>query len=183
MPLGGTTFGTSKIRWLHLFDGRRARSYSQRATARCVFDWSSNCFSDRKKKTCLIELDMPVEQIGQSHEGASLTNRSLIVFLPTGLNLPYELPNLALFTRKFSDKIESASHLMPAPPEHQSVFKLKMKPQIGFQAGPCMHCTLVKFAIQRIGGQGCRGRAQGHQCLVEPSMLECKAVNDPIDHL
>jgi hypothetical protein len=29
--------------------------------------------------------------------------------------------------------------LKPAPPEHQSVFKLEMKPQIGFQAGPCMH--------------------------------------------
>src|SRR5271163_3227677 len=126
---------------------------------------------------------MPIEQIGQSHEGASLRNRSLIFFLCTGLNLPDKLSNFALFTRKLSDKIESATQLMLAPPEHQSVFKLKMKPQIGFQAGPCMYRTLVKFAIQRISGQGCGGRAQGHHCLVEPSMLECKAVNDPIDHL
>jgi hypothetical protein len=124
------------------------------AIAVCVFYLSSHGPPDREKNTCLIMLDMPVEQIGNGHEGASLRNRSLIFFLCTGLYLPYELPNFALFTRKLSDKIESATQLMPAPPEHQSVFELEMKPQIGFQAGPCMHRTLVKFAIQRIEGQG-----------------------------
>jgi hypothetical protein len=43
---------------------------------------------------------MPVEQIGYGHESASLRNRGFIFFLGTGLYLPYELPNLALFTRK-----------------------------------------------------------------------------------
>ena len=108
------------------------------AIAVCVFYWSSHRPPDREKNTCLIMLDMPVEQIGNGHESASLRNRGLIFFLCAGLYLPYELPNLALFTRKLSDKIDSATQLMPAPPEHQSVFKLEMKPQIGFQAGPCM---------------------------------------------
>jgi len=82
-----------------------------------------------------------------------MRERAMLTMTRTEAILPYELPNLALFTRKLSDKIESATQLMSAPPEHQSVFKLKRKPQIGFQAGPCMPRTLVKFAIQRIVGQ------------------------------
>jgi hypothetical protein len=50
-----------------------------------------------------------------------MRERAMLTMTRTGAILPYELPNLALFTRKLSDKIASATQLMSASPEHQSV--------------------------------------------------------------
>src|SRR5208282_3309061 len=116
------------------------------------------------------------------HEGARLRSRSLTFFSCTEFDPSYNFPNFALFTRQVSDKITSAFHLIPAPPKYQTVLKRQMRPQIGFQASPCLRRTLIDFTVQWIGGQGCGDCAQLHQCIVEPSMLECKTVNDRIDH-